>query len=47
MNRTTMGESGDEPGNDVASNMHHFVLDRPCIIMLIYSNEDEGWVCKA
>jgi hypothetical protein len=27
MNHTTRGESGDDQGNDVASNMHHFVLD--------------------
>jgi len=47
MNRTTMRESGDEQGNDVASNMHHFVLD---IIIhdnsILYSNEDEGRLCK-
>ena len=29
MNRTTMGEIGDEPDKYVASNMHQFVLDIP------------------
>jgi hypothetical protein len=46
MNRTTMRESGDEQGNDVASNMHHFVLDISYMIILLYSNEAEGGLCK-
>ena len=47
MNRTTMRESGDEQGNCVASNIHQLVLDMPCMVMIRYSNEDEGWLCKA
>ena len=47
MNRTTMGESGDEPGNYVASNMHHIVLDMRYFVMIIYGNEDGGWLCQA
>jgi len=46
MNRTTMGESGDEQGNDVASNINDFVLDIPCMIIILYGNEDEGWLCQ-
>ena len=46
MNRTTRGEGGDGQGNYVASKLYHFVLDIPCMIMIIYSNEDKGWLCK-
>jgi hypothetical protein len=46
MNRTTMGEGGDGQGNYVASKLYHFVLDIPCVIMIICSNEVEGWPRK-
>ena len=46
MNRITMGKSGDEQGNYVASNMQQFVLDISCMVIITYSNEDESWVCE-